>query len=132
MALPHPQSQSNCEILFINGKVLDGTGNPWFYADVAVAGDKIVAVGDLKGKFTALRTIDIKDKILVPGFIDIHTHAYDRVVNDKVWQGEDEKRYFAPNFVSQGVTTVVSNHCGGGAADTLSSAASPYRNGNGS
>ena len=109
-----PQSPSNCEILFVDGKVLDGTGNPWFYADVAVTGDKIVAVGDLKGKITSQQTINIKGKILVPGFIDIHTHAYDRVVSDKVWQGENEKRYFAPNFMSQGVTTLVSNHCGGG------------------
>jgi N-acyl-D-amino-acid deacylase len=78
--------------------VLDGTGNPWFYADVAVSDGKIVAVGDLKGKMTAQRTIDIQNKVLAPGFIDIHTHAYDRVVNEKVWQGKNEKRYCAPNF----------------------------------
>lgn len=108
------QTGKKCDLLFINGKVLDGTGNPWFYADVALQSGKIVAVGDLKGKISAARTIDIKNKFLVPGFIDIHTHAYDRVINDKVWQGENEKRFFAPNFVSQGVTTLVSNQCGHG------------------
>ncbi|NOR14610.1 MAG: amidohydrolase family protein [Candidatus Aminicenantes bacterium] len=114
ITLLHPQSKPSCDLLFINGKVLDGTGNPWFYADVAVSDGKIIAVGDLKGKMTAQRTIDIQNKVLAPGFIDIHTHAYDRVVNEKVWQGKNEKRYGAPNFVSQGVTTLVSNHCGGG------------------
>ncbi|MBU4203111.1 MAG: amidohydrolase family protein [Acidobacteria bacterium] len=100
------------DILFINGKIIDGTGNPWFYGDVGIIGDKVAAVGPLKGDATAKRTIDITGKIICPGFIDIHTHAYDRISSDKVWTGENEKRFFAPNYVSQGVTTLVSNQCG--------------------
>lgn len=100
------------DILFINGKVMDGTGNPGFYADVAVRDGKIAAVGRLKGKFEADKVIDIKEKIISPGFIDIHSHAFDRVANENVWKDENEKRYNAPNFVSQGVTTLVSNQCG--------------------
>jgi len=100
------------DVLFINGQVLDGTGNPWFYADVAVKDGRIAAVGHLKDRADAARVIDIRGKILAPGFIDIHCHAFDRVANEKVWTGNNEKRFFAPNFVSQGVTTLVSNQCG--------------------
>lgn len=105
------------DILFVNGRVLDGTGNPCFYADVAVKDGKIAAVGRLEGKGTADKVIDIKGKILSPGFIDIHTHAYDGVRDERSWAGENEKRFSAPNFVSQGVTTLVSNMCGSGPID---------------
>ncbi len=100
------------DVLFINGRILDGTGNPCFYADIGIKEGRIAAVGRLKNKAEAARTIDIEGKIISPGFIDIHTHAYDRVDSENVWTGENEKRYCAPNFVSQGVTTLVSNHCG--------------------
>jgi N-acyl-D-amino-acid deacylase len=105
------------DILFINGRILDGTGNPGFYADVAVKNGRIVAVGRLQGKEKSKQVIDISGKILTPGFIDTHTHAYDSVRDETSWVGEDAKRFFAPNFVSQGVTTLVSNMCGGGPTD---------------
>jgi N-acyl-D-amino-acid deacylase len=110
-------SQKKWDILFTNGRVLDGTGNPCFYADVGVRDGKIIAVGRLRGKLEAAKTIDITGKILSPGFIDIHTHAYDRVEEETSWGGKDAKRFCAPNFVSQGVTTLVSNMCGGGPID---------------
>jgi len=106
------QKGESFDVLFINGRVLDGTGNPCFYADVGVKDGKITAVGRLKDKVKATKIIDIKGKIISPGFIDIHTHAYDQINSENVWAGENEKRYFAPNFVSQGVTTLVSNQCG--------------------
>jgi N-acyl-D-amino-acid deacylase len=112
-----PADNDTYDVLFINGQVLDGTGNPWFYADVAVRDGRIAAVGSLEGKAGATRVIDIRGKILSPGFIDIHCHAYDRVANEKVWTGNNEKRFFAPNFVSQGVTTLVSNQCGSSPID---------------
>jgi len=105
------QNPTRYDILFINGKVMDGTGNPSFYADVAVANGKIAAVGRLKNTAQATRVIDIKGKVIAPGFIDIHSHAFDRADNESVWKGE-EKRFAAPNYVSQGVTTLVSNQCG--------------------
>ncbi len=107
----------NFDILFINGRVLDGTGNPCFYADIGLKDGKIAAVGLLKDKSEATKVIDIKGKIISPGFIDIHCHAYDSVQNETSWVGNDEKRFFAPNFVSQGVTSLVSNMCGGGPTD---------------
>jgi len=106
------QKGDSFDVLFINGRVLDGTGNPCFYADVGVKDGRIVAVGRLKNKAKAARIIDIEGKIISPGFMDIHTHAYDPVNSENVWTGENEKRYFAPNFISQGVTTLVSNQCG--------------------
>ncbi|MEC7860490.1 MAG: amidohydrolase family protein, partial [Pseudomonadota bacterium] len=62
------------DVIISNGKVIDGSGNPWYYADVAVKGQRIVRVGDLSsGK--AQRTIDANGLIVAPGFIDPHTHA---------------------------------------------------------
>lgn len=114
LAVPASSSQDSApyDILFINGKVMDGTGNPGFFADVAVRNGRIVAVGRLKDKAVSGSVIDIKRKVIAPGFIDIHCHAFDRVDSEDDWQGEDEQRFFAPNFVSQGVTTLVSNQCG--------------------
>jgi N-acyl-D-amino-acid deacylase len=114
IAIPASSAQNpvTYDILFINGKVMDGTGNPGFYADVAVKDGKIAAVGRLKDTAEAKSVIDIKGKVIAPGFIDIHCHAFDRVDSEDDWKGEDEQRFFAPNFVSQGVTTLVSNQCG--------------------
>ncbi len=105
------------DFLFVNGRVLDGTGNPWFFADVAVRDGRIAAVGRLKDRVEAANVVDIQGKILCPGFIDIHCHAFDRVADETAWTGKDEQRYFAPNFVSQGVTALVSNQCGNSPLD---------------
>ncbi len=78
-----------------NGRVVDGTGAPWYRADVAVWGDTIVAVGPaLAGE--GQRTIDVAGAVIAPGFIDVHTHAR---------QGLFEVPS-ADNYVLQGVTTV--------------------------
>ncbi len=116
-AAPRPQAPPAAtayDLLIRNGKIMDGSGNPWFYGDVAVKGARIAAVGKLGDTVKAGRVIDARGKVVAPGFIDIHTHTYDDVTREEVWTGENEKRFFAPNFVSQGVTTVVSNQCGYG------------------
>jgi dihydroorotase/N-acyl-D-amino-acid deacylase len=78
-----------------NGRVVDGSGAPWFRADVAVSGDTIVAVGSaLPG--TGRRTIDLRDQVVAPGFIDVHTHARRGILEVPT----------ADNYVLQGVTTV--------------------------
>lgn len=107
-------SDMKWDILFVNGRVLDGTGNPCFYADVGIKDGKIAAVGKLQKKSSAGKIIDITGKMIAPGFIDIHSHSFDSVEDETSWRDEDEKRFFAPNFVSQGVTSLVSNMCGGG------------------
>ena len=57
------------DLIFRNARVVDGTGNPWFRADVGVKGGKIGAIGNLK-LATATRMIDAQERILAPGFID--------------------------------------------------------------
>ena len=106
-----------CEILFKGGWVMDGTGNPAYPADVAITGDRIVDVLRPGSRIDADRVLDITGRIIAPGFIDIHTHSYDAVRNFDSWVDEDAPRFFAPNFISQGVTTVVSNECGYGPTD---------------
>src|SRR5215471_14193210 len=64
-----PAAPPSFDILIRNGKILDGTGNPWYLGDVAIRGDRIVAIGKLSNA-TAKRTIDATGKIVSPGFID--------------------------------------------------------------
>jgi N-acyl-D-amino-acid deacylase len=116
---PAGNPQAVCDLLFVNGKIIDGSGNPWFYGDVAVKDDRIVAVGLLAGKTKAVRTIDIRGKVICPGFIDIHTHTYDPVSSEKTWTGGEDPRYGAPNYVTQGVTSVTTNMCGYGPVSLL-------------
>lgn len=112
--LTHARIEKDLDLLIINGKVLDGTGNPWFYADIGIADGKISAIERTLNRDGAKKVIDAKGKYVVPGFIDVHTHAYDQIYWGKSWVKKNEKRYFAPNFMSQGVTSLVSNQCGGG------------------
>jgi dihydroorotase/N-acyl-D-amino-acid deacylase len=58
------------DVLITGGRVVDGTGAPWFRGDVGLKGDRIAAIGDLSGK-TAARTIDAAGKVVAPGFIDL-------------------------------------------------------------
>ena len=62
------------DILIRNGRVVDGTGNPSFQADIGIVGDTIVKIGDLTRK-GALETIEAAGLVVSPGFIDVHTHA---------------------------------------------------------
>ncbi len=79
------------DVLFRNARVVDGAGNPWYRADVAIAEGRIVAVGHrLEGE--AERTIDIAGRILAPGFIDMHAHSDVMLIAEprheaKVYQG---------------------------------------------
>jgi N-acyl-D-aspartate/D-glutamate deacylase len=68
------------DLLIRNGRVVDGTGNPWFPADVAIKDGKITAVGRVTG--TASRTIDATGLVVAPGFIDLHTHSDMPLLND--------------------------------------------------
>lgn len=62
------------DLLILNGKVVSGEGNPWFKADVATVGDKIVRIGQLQGERAAKR-IDANGLVVSPGFIDGHSHS---------------------------------------------------------
>ena len=69
------QSQSAAyDIVIRGGHIVDGTGNPWFAGDVAIAGGRIVGVGRLRNA-NARRVVDASGMIVAPGFIDLHTHS---------------------------------------------------------
>lgn len=94
------------DLLITGARVVDGTGAPWFRADVGVRGGTIVAVGRLEAAATAARTIDAEDRALTPGWIDIHTHSDYGVLADPP----------AECAVRQGSTTHVIGNCGVSAA----------------
>ena len=73
IVLPLLGKAQQADILISNGKVLDGTGNSWYYADVAVKDGKIIAIGKLTN-YTATKKLDAKGLVVAPGFIDVHTH----------------------------------------------------------
>lgn len=84
------------DLVVRRGKLVDGTGNPWVYGDVAVRGARIVAVGKVPAGLAA-REIDAKGLVVAPGFIDMHSHSDTLLLED----GN------APSKVRQGVTTEV-------------------------
>ena len=76
LAVVAAQPTQRYDLLIRNGRVMDGTGNPWFPADIAVQNGRIVAIGKLANA-QAARVIDATGKFVTPGFIDIHSHADD-------------------------------------------------------
>src|SRR6187549_1736992 len=106
-----PAPTQSFDLLIRNGRVFDGTGNPWFPADIGVRDGRIVAVGALANA-TAARVIDAAGKYVAPGFIDIHSHADDGSSARGGFRDPDPIRRSAPNLVSQGITTVVVNQDG--------------------
>ena len=89
------------DLILKGGKIIDGTGNGWFYGDVAIDSGKIAAVGNLGG-VSADTVIDIAGLIVAPGFIDVHTHI----------EKNDLTVPTADNFIFDGVTSVVTGNCG--------------------
>ena len=74
-------SSPNCDIVIHNGTVIDGTGSPRFIGTVAITNDKIVYVGPKKN-FSAEKTIDARDKIVSPGFINMLSWGYNTLLED--------------------------------------------------
>ncbi len=63
------------DVVIRGGRVVDGTGNPWFDADVAIRGDRIAAIGRLGDDVPARRIIDARGLVVAPGFVDMHSHS---------------------------------------------------------
>lgn len=94
------------DVLIRNGRVIDGTGNPWYRADVGVKNGRIAAIGNLAAK-SADSTIDAANRVVTPGFIDVHTHV----------EGAVELNPMGANYLLDGVTTIVTGNCGGSRVD---------------
>jgi N-acyl-D-amino-acid deacylase len=92
------------DLVFRNGRIIDGRGNPFVIADLAVRDGRIAAIGKL-ARATATRTIDAAGLYLVPGFIDMHSHGGPA--------NHDPKLRNEHNSVAQGITTAVHNPDGG-------------------
>ncbi len=84
-----------------NVHVVDGSGNPWYQADIGTRGDTVAAIGNLRSA-TAKVTIDARGLVAAPGFIDIHTHARRGIFQDPA----------AQNYIRQGVTTLIEGNDG--------------------
>ncbi len=93
---------STFDTTLTNARILDGTGNPWFYGDLAIQDDWIAAIAPPNSLPEAQQTINLEGRYLAPGFVDIHTHSdLSILVNRK-----------AESAVRQGVTTQVIGNCG--------------------
>src|SRR5690349_3610876 len=89
------------DLLFRKARIVDGTGNPWFWGDVGLEGDQITAVGDLSGA-SASRVIDLDGAVLAPGFIDLHSHSdFSTAMFPR-----------AESMLTQGITTQLTGNCG--------------------
>lgn len=101
-----PLRAQQFDMVIQNGRIIDGSGNSWYYGDVAIRDGKIARIGKAKD-WQAKKVIDAKGLIIAPGFIDVHTHI----------EGNDLKVPTAGNFILDGVTSVVTGNCGGSNVD---------------
>jgi N-acyl-D-amino-acid deacylase len=93
------------DLAVVNARIIDGTGNPWFRGAIGIKNGKIVKVGRINPN-EATEIIDAQNKIVAPGFIDVHAHVEDIFNNPN-----------AENFIRMGVTSLVTGNCGGSATD---------------
>ncbi|MFM7223560.1 MAG: amidohydrolase family protein, partial [Bacteroidota bacterium] len=111
LAAPVPDlfsQDSEKDIIIVNGRIVDGTGNSWFRSDILIKGDRIVSIArGLKEAHPNALIIDAGNKIVCPGFIDVHGHI----------EGSIFERPTADNYIYDGVTTVVTGNCGNSAND---------------
>lgn len=89
------------DLVIANGRIVDGCGNPWYYGDVAVRGDRIAAIG-AAGALRGRAVVDAGGRYVAPGFVDPHTHSDISILQYPR----------ADSVVRQGVTTHVTGNCG--------------------
>ena len=101
-------AQSPCDLVITNGKIVDGTGNSWYRGTLIINQGRIQRIyrqSSLENWSThwkPQRIIDAGDKIVAPGFIDVHTHL----------EGDEKKDPEAKSFLYDGVTTCITGNCG--------------------
>jgi N-acyl-D-amino-acid deacylase len=94
-------STERADLVIRNARLIDGTGGPSSRGDIAVSGDRILALGDLPA-MRGNREIDAAGKAVAPGFIDTHAHDDRALLADPIMACK----------ISQGVTTVITGNCG--------------------
>jgi len=105
LAFACAQQDETIDLLLLNGKVLDGAGNPWFQRDIGISKDRIVFVGNARDEgVTGRETIDLQGQLVTPGLWDVHSHA--------AMSSEEGKK--ALPLLYQGITTCVLGIDGGG------------------
>jgi len=97
------QPRGTFDLIIKGGKVIDGSGNPWFYADLGIKGERIATLGSLS-ESEAKMVIDARDMVVSPGFIDLHTHCDEGLGETELCANQ--------NYLTQGVTTVLTGNCG--------------------
>ena len=90
------------DVIIKNGKIIDGTGNPGFFADVGIEDGRITFIGFLDEKEKAKKVLDAKGLVVCPGFIDIHSHSDYTIPFDSM----------TVSTIKQGITTMVVGMCG--------------------
>ena len=103
------------DVLITGARVIDGTGNPWFRADVGIRGDLIAEVGSLGGR-DAARTIEARDRIVSPGFIDMMGQSSLVLITDPL---------SAESKLRQGITTYLSGEGGSPAPQSFETQSTP-------
>ena len=99
---PHArQAAETFDVVIAGGRIIDGSGGPWFTADVGIRGDRIARIGDLRGASATTR-VDASGLVVAPGFIDPHVHARERIFELPAAEG----------YLLQGLTTVVDGNDG--------------------
>jgi predicted amidohydrolase YtcJ len=110
----HPKTSGNslrrvaADIVLEGGTLIDGTGAPARQVDVAIRSDRIVAVGSFEVDPKA-RVLDARSMVVAPGFIDLHTHSDPAITQPATRLNR--------NYITQGVTTIVTGNCGLGVHD---------------
>ncbi|WP_169977319.1 N-acyl-D-amino-acid deacylase family protein [Tautonia rosea] len=100
-----PPDDTLFDLIIRGGRIVDGTGNPWYAGDLGIKGDRIAAVGLIPEDAETARTIDATGLIVAPGFIDIHSHSDFVLFEDGA----------AESKIRQGVTTdILGEHTSGG------------------
>jgi N-acyl-D-amino-acid deacylase len=100
---PAPNCDEEFDLLITGAEIVDGSGRASFRGDLGVRDGRIACIGDLHAA-KARSVIDATGLTLAPGFIDVHTHIERNV--------PPAGAFLAPNFVRQGVTTVITGNCG--------------------
>src|SRR3984893_871565 len=84
LLLPAPEvlsADAPFDLVIRGGKIVDGTGNPWYHGDVAIRGQRLVTIGKV-APHAAKRTIEASGLVVAPGFIDIHSHSDFHLLED--------------------------------------------------